>query len=171
LRDGNPNGEVQDCWVAEELGRDIYLTDDTTEAERALDDAIAWCTAPQSGRELGRLAKTLRRWRREILAHHAISASNQPVEAANLLIEQHKRPGRGFRNLDNYRLRILLAGGLTRDPHTVTRLRARPRAADPQAPAMTATGAAAWATNSRPRAVRIFTSAAVMLFPGGRSPN
>lgn len=126
LRDGDPDGEVQDCWVAKEKVRDVYLTDDPVEAERALDDAIAWCSEPEAGKELRRLAKTLRRWRREILAHHRTGASNGPVEAANLLIKQVKRSGRGFRNLDNYRHRILLAGGLTRDAAPVTRLRARP---------------------------------------------
>jgi len=126
LRDGDPDGEVQDCWVAKEKVRDVFLTDDPNLASVALDDAIDWCTAPESGKELRRLAKTLRRWRREILAHHSTGASNGPVEAANLLIKQVKRSGRGFRNFDNYRLRILLAGGRTRDPQPVTRLRARP---------------------------------------------
>lgn len=126
LRDGDPDGEVQDCWVAKEKVRDIYLTDDPAQAAAALDDAIAWCGAPESGPELRRLAKTLRRWRTEILAHHTTGASNGPVEAANLTIKQVKRSGRGFRNFDNYRLRILLAAGLPRERHTVTRLRARP---------------------------------------------
>ena len=127
LRDGDPDSEVQDCWVAKEKVRDVYLTDDPMLAAVALDDAIVWCTAPEAGPELRRLAKTLRRWRTEILAHHTTGASNGPVEAANLMIKQVKRSGRGFRNFDNYRLRILLAGGLTREPHQVTRLRARPR--------------------------------------------
>ncbi len=96
------------------------------EAERALDDAIDWCTTPGASTELRRLVKTLRRWREQILAHHHTGASNGPVEAANLMIKQVKRSGRGFRNFDNYRLRILLAGGLTRDAVPVTRLRARP---------------------------------------------
>jgi Transposase and inactivated derivatives len=126
LRDGDPSGELQDCWVAKEKVRDIYLTDDPAEAEAALDDAIAWCTAIEAGPELRRLAKTLRRWRVQILNHHATGASNGPVEAANLLIKQVKRSGRGFRNLANYRLRILLAGGLPREHHPVMRLRARP---------------------------------------------
>lgn len=63
-----------------------------------------------------------RRQVRTVLAHHTTGASNDPVEAANLLIKQVKRAGRGFRNFDDDRLRILLAGGLTRDRHTVTRL-------------------------------------------------
>lgn len=127
LRDGDSDGEVADCWVAKEKVRDIYLTDDPIVAEAVLDDAIAWCTAPEAGPELRRLAKMLRRWRAEILAHHHTGASNGPVEAANLTIKQVKRSGRGFRNFTNYRLRILLAGNHTRDTHPVTRLRARPR--------------------------------------------
>jgi len=127
LRDGDPGGEVRDCWVAKEKVRDVYLTDDVAEAERLLDDTIAWCLEPESGPELRRLVKTLRRWRREILAHHTTGASNGPVEAANLLIKQVKRSGRGLRNIDNYRLRILLAGGTNplRETHTVTSIRPR----------------------------------------------
>ena len=127
LRDGDPTGEVQDAWVAKEYVRDIYLTDDRDTAEAALDRAIAWCTDPMSGRELRTLAKTLTRWHTEILAHHTTGASNGRVEAANLTIKQVKRAGRGFRNLTNYRLRILLAAGCPRQTHPVTRHRARPR--------------------------------------------
>lgn len=126
LRDGDPDGELQDAYVAKEKVRDIYLTDDPDTAAVALHDAIAWCSAPEAGKELRRLAKMLRRWRAEILAHHATGASNGLVEAANLLIKHVKRAGRGFRNIANYRLRILLAGGLQRDAQPVTRLRARP---------------------------------------------
>lgn len=127
LRAGDPDGQVQDCWVGKEKVRDVYLTNDPAAAQVALDDAIAWAGAPEAGPELTRLAKMLRRWRTQILNHHTTGASNGRVEAANLLIKQVKRSGRGFRNLTNYRLRILLAGGLTREPHPVTRLRARPR--------------------------------------------
>jgi hypothetical protein len=124
---GDPNDEVRDTWVAKEKVRSVYLTDDPAEAAERLDDAIAWCTEPESGPELATLAKTLRRWRTAILARHHTGASNGPVEAANLLIKAVKRSGRGFRNASNYRLRILLAGGAnpTRETHTVTRLRPR----------------------------------------------
>ncbi len=66
------------------------------------------------GPELRRLAKLLRRWRTEIVAHHITGASKGPVEAMKLLIKQVKRAGRGFRSVRNYRLRILLAGGRRR---------------------------------------------------------
>ena len=113
-RDGDPDGRVRDAWVAKEHVRDIYLTDTPTEAETALERAIDWCCDPAAGPELRILAKTLRRWRHEILAHHTTGASNGFVEAANLTIKQIKRSSRGFRNLHNYRHRILLAAGQPR---------------------------------------------------------
>lgn len=127
LRAGDPDDAVTDTWVAKEKVRSVYLTDDITVAAERLDDAITWCTDPAAGPEQRRLAKTLRRWRTAILAHHDTGASNGPVEAANLLIKQVKRSGRGFRNYENYRLRILLAGGTNplRETQPVTRLRPR----------------------------------------------
>ncbi|MEO6157131.1 MAG: ISL3 family transposase [Ilumatobacteraceae bacterium] len=126
LRDGDPDGVVRDAWVAKEYVRDIYITDDPDHAVVAFDRAITWCRDPDASAELRTLAKTLTRWRAEILAHHTTGASNGRVEAANLTIKQVKRSGRGFRNLSNYRLRILLAGGTPRQTHPVTRHRARP---------------------------------------------
>lgn len=38
--------------------------------------------------------------------------SNVPTEAINLLIKKIKRVGHGFRNFDNYRLRLLLHCGV-----------------------------------------------------------
>lgn len=111
LNAGDPADEVRDCWVAKEKVRAVYATDDPGVAAELLDEAIAWCTEAESGPELRRLAKMLRRWHTEILAHHTTGASNGPVEAANLLIKAVKRSGRGFRKMANYRLRILLAGG------------------------------------------------------------
>lgn len=127
LRSGDPDGEVRDCWVAKERVRSVYLTDDPAIAEQALDDAIAWCAEPESGPELRTLAKTLRRWRTEIVAHHHTGASNGPTEAANLLIKAVERSGRGFRNFRNYRLRSLLAGGnnALRETPQVTSIRPR----------------------------------------------
>ena len=124
---GDPLDHVTDAWVAKEKVREIYATDDPGEAATALADALGWCDEPESGPELETLAKTLRRWSTEIIAHHHTGASNGPVEAANLLIKQVKRSGRGFRNLANYRLRILLAGGMSPACKTqpVTRIRTR----------------------------------------------
>ena len=46
-------------------------------------------------------------------------ANNGGTEAINGLIELHRRIARGFRNRDNYRLRMLLiGGGLNHTPHS-----------------------------------------------------
>ncbi len=127
LAAGDPNDAVAAAWRAKELVRDVYLTSDIDEAAGHLDEAIAWCSDPASGPELSRLAKTLRRWRHEILARHTTGASNGRVEAANLLIKEVKRSGRGFRNLHNYRLRILLAGGTNPTCQTQPVTSIRPR--------------------------------------------
>src|SRR3546814_99718 len=121
LAAGDPDDALAAAWTGKEKVRNVYLTDDLTEATDALEDAIARCSDPDSGPELARLLKTLRRWRSEIQNHHRTGASNGPVEAANLLIKQVKRSGRGFRNVKNYRLRILLAGGANPLRETQTR--------------------------------------------------
>jgi len=44
-------------------------------------------------------------------------SNNGGAEAINGLIELHRRVARGFRNYDNYRLRMLLIGGGLSSPH------------------------------------------------------
>lgn len=58
--------------------------------------------------EVARLGRTLKAWKREILAYWHTDRSNAgPTEAINNVIETTRRIARGFRNFDNYRLRIL----------------------------------------------------------------
>ena len=75
-----------------------------------LDKAIAGCSGDVV-EEIRSLGNTLSSWRTEILAHHTTGASNGPTEAVNLLIKKVQRIAHGFRNFDNYRLRLLLACG------------------------------------------------------------
>jgi transposase len=91
--------------------KSIYLTDDIEVATERIDDAIGFTKASRVP-EVRTLGKALRRWRSEILAHHTTGASNGPTEALNLTIKAVKRCGRGFRNLANYRLRLLLVAGV-----------------------------------------------------------
>jgi transposase len=73
-----------------------------------------------------RLAGTVRVWEAEILAFHRTEGcSNGPTEAVNLLIKKGKRVGHGFRNFDNYRLRLLLYCGVTWQVPQTARLRGR----------------------------------------------
>ncbi len=113
LRVGDPDDELLGAWLAKESVRDIYLTDDPTEAAVLIDKAIAGCLADEV-EEIRSLGATLISWRTEIVAHHATGASNGPTEGLNLLVKKVKRCGHGFTNFENYRLRVLLhAGGVT----------------------------------------------------------
>ena len=76
-------------------------------AEKVLTSFVT-CPIP----EVKRLGKTLTTWRREFLGYFDTDgANNGGTEAMNGLIELHRRIARGFRNRDNYRLRMLLIGG------------------------------------------------------------
>ena len=78
--------------------------------------ALPSCPIP----EIARLGKTLRRWEAAFLAYFDTDgASNGGTEAFNGIIELGRRIARGFRNVEHYRLRMLLiAGGLDASPHT-----------------------------------------------------
>jgi transposase len=61
---------------------------------------------------IARLGRTLRRWHQAFLAYFTTDrANNGPTEAVNGIIELHRRLARGYRNRDDYRLRMLLAAG------------------------------------------------------------
>ena len=72
-----------------------------------------------------------RRWRDELLAYFTTGGvSNGLTEAINLLIKRIKRVGFGFRNFDNYRLRLLLHCGVRWNTPITTPIRGRaPRSA------------------------------------------
>ena len=86
------------------------LTEGRTRAEKIL-ATFHTCPIP----EVARLGRTLRKWRGAFLAYFTTGrANNGGTEAVNGIIELHRRLARGYRNRDNYRLRMLLAaGGLT----------------------------------------------------------
>jgi hypothetical protein len=76
--------------------------------------------------EIARLGRTLNAWRAELLAYFDTDgASNGPTEAVNLLVERARRVGHGFRNFNNYRLRLLLLCGVSWHTPTTPRIRSR----------------------------------------------
>ena len=80
-------------------------------------DQFPSCPIP----EIARLGRTLKQWRDAFLGYFDTGgANNGGTEAVNGLIELHRRIARGFRNRENYRLRMLLiAGGLDQPPPQV----------------------------------------------------
>jgi transposase len=116
---------VSAAVVAKELLRDVYSAAGARSAQARLAKFYTHC-ADADVYELTRLAKTVRAWETEILAYHRCGlASNGPTEAANLGIETVRRSGRGFRNFDNYRLRLLPALGVKWHTRPAARLRSR----------------------------------------------
>jgi transposase len=130
LRHGDPDGQVAAAWQLTQITHDLYGAEGVEPARDTLDLLYTW--ADTSGiPELRRFAGTVRRWEPEILAYFTTGgASNGPTEAVNLLIKKIKRVGHGFRNFDNYRLRLLLHCGVTWQTQPAARLRGRrPRSA------------------------------------------
>ncbi len=110
------------AWSCAQRLRAAYQHPDPREGKKiavTVVESFPTCPIP----EIARLGRTLKQWRAAFLAYFDTGrSSNGGTEAVNGLIELHRRIARGFRNRDNYRLRMLLiAGGLTRPPPQVGR--------------------------------------------------
>ena len=111
LAAGDPDDEVFYAHVVKEALRRVYAAGDGAAARDALDEFYEAAAAADSP-ECTRLARTIRRWEVEVIAYYQSDGlSNSRSEAVNALIKKIKRVGHGFRNLDNYRLRLLLHCG------------------------------------------------------------
>lgn len=101
-------GELAWTWAAKEDLTWIYDSSiDRAHAHRRL---LWWYSyvADHPVPELVRLATTISAWEDEFLAYFETDrASNGVTEGLNRIIKQVKRIGFGFRNTQNYRLRIL----------------------------------------------------------------
>jgi len=114
LHTGDPGWEVTVAWSCYQQLRGAYRTKNPSDGRRIAEqvlDSFPTCPIP----EVARLGRTLRAWRPQVLAYFATSGvSNGGTEAVNLLIEKTRRLAHGFRNFDNYRLRILLVSDASR---------------------------------------------------------
>jgi len=117
-RIGDPYDEVLGAWLAKEAVRAVYLEPDPEAAAVLLDQVIAACAACAVP-EIRTMGRTLARWREEILNHHRTGASNGPTEGMKFCAKQVKRAGRGFKNFNHYRLRVLLHAGGVAWPTTI----------------------------------------------------
>jgi transposase len=122
---GDLHEQVGRAWIAAQELRLLYRERSRDRAEQRL---LRWFTtiAEHEIPELVRLARTLDAWRNELLAYFDTGGvSNGPAEAINALIKKVKRVGHGYRNFDNYRLRLLLHCGVTWHTPTATPIRGR----------------------------------------------
>ena len=77
--------------------------------ELAEDIVVSFPICPSP--EIARPGRTLKQWKNAFPGYFTTGgANNGGTEAINGLIELHRRIARGFRNPDNYHLRMLLTG-------------------------------------------------------------
>ena len=109
--------QVYLAWSCSQQLRAAYRHPDPAQGRTiALKVLTSFPTCPVP--EIARLGRTLNKWRDPFLAYFTTNRSNNGgTEAVNGLIELHRRIARGFRNYDNYRLRMLLIGGGRTHPH------------------------------------------------------
>jgi transposase len=120
-----PDEQLAKTWIAAQELRLLYRCRDRARAQAHLYQWLTHC-ADANVPELARLARTIDSWRTELLAYFDTNRiSNGPTEAINLLIKKIKRVGHGFRNFDNYRLRLLLYCGTDWDTPRATPIRGR----------------------------------------------
>jgi transposase len=121
---GDPDGEVAVCYLAKELLRETFSADDVFDAHQRLTAFYDHCTSSEVP-ELERLARTIARWESPILRWHHTGLTNAATEGTNLIVKNIKRLGFGFRNFENYRLRLLLRCGAPWQHHPVASIRPR----------------------------------------------
>jgi transposase len=90
--------------------RETFAAGDVFAARRRLTAFCDHCAASEVA-ELERLTRTIARWETPILRWHRTGLTNAATEGTNLIVKNIKRLGFGFRNFDNYRLRLLLRCG------------------------------------------------------------
>ena len=135
LATGDPYDEVTCTWAAAQLLREVYTAPDLFAARAALGRFFDWAAEVEVA-EVTRLATTVDRWRTEVLAYFPTGRSSSgPVEAVNGEFEAVDRAARGFRNVHNYRTRMLLKTAVIWHTPTTPRLRGRTAQSEPAAPA------------------------------------
>ena len=105
--------ELREAWLLKEGFRRCYKALDKSQAEETLvmlEERIANSALP----EFKELLRTLTNWRQEILNYFDYRITNGFVEGKNNRIKTIKRMAYGYRNMSNFRLRILATN--SKDP-------------------------------------------------------
>jgi transposase len=94
------------AYRVKERLRDFYRCADLEEAKALLLELEGHCLKKAMPPEIERLGRTIKTWFDKIANYHLAKVSNGPTEALNNLIKRIKPVGFGFRNFENYRIRI-----------------------------------------------------------------
>ncbi len=102
--------EVEVAWHCAQQLRSVYHQTSHTDGRRVAERILATfpsCPIP----EIALLGRTLNQSRDTFLGYFTTGGANGGTESINGWIELARRVARGFRDPDNYRLRMLLIGG------------------------------------------------------------
>ena len=99
--------ELKRAWVLKESFRAWYKGSNRSRAEKML-GALVKIISDDSLFEFKELLHTLDNWREEILNYFDCPITNGFVEGKNNRIKTIKRMAFGYRNMYNFRLRILV---------------------------------------------------------------
>ena len=103
----DPTGQLEWAWAVKEHVRMLLATHTLDQAATAMHTLHAVAQVADTP-ETDRLLATLEAWWPAIEVLIITGVTNARTEAANTTIKNIKRTGRGFRNENNYRARILL---------------------------------------------------------------
>ncbi|WP_192845031.1 transposase, partial [Clostridium ljungdahlii] len=96
---------LRTCYELKEEFRKFFEITNIDEASVYIDYFTA-LVAESEIPELQSFCKTLNNWREYILNYYYFFISNGPTEGRNHKLKNIKRRGYGYRNIDNFRLRI-----------------------------------------------------------------
>ena len=111
LKAGDSKGQGTDASHAKEAVREIYTHTDAVLASEWIDELVRDMSDNDRPPEVRSLAKTLKRWKTEIVAWHTHQKTNGQTEGINNLVKRVKRGAFGFRRFEYYRVRSLLYAG------------------------------------------------------------
>ena len=97
---------MKKAWILKESFREWYRETDRRKAEERL-ALLKERIAHESPYEFRNLLNTLANWGEEILNYFDCRITNGFVEGKNNRIKTIKRTAYGYRNMDNFRMRIL----------------------------------------------------------------
>jgi transposase len=109
----DPTGEISAAWGCKELLRQLLAQHEPARIRAALWRFYQAC-AQANMPETTRLAHTIETWWPAILVALTERVTNARTEGFNRIIKQVKRVACGFRNMDNYRRRIMAHIAVTR---------------------------------------------------------
>jgi len=114
LQAGDPDYEVTVAWRCYQRFRSAYHAKNLNQGRRSRAGSSTPSTPARSPRSPAWAA--LRAWRTQFLAYFTTSRANNGGTEAIGIIELQRRIAHSFRNLDNYRLRMILAAGRLTHP-------------------------------------------------------